>query len=215
MIETASWVKDKLLVRQYKTVAILAVNEYGLVDFPAKSTVLCYDRYGGVQPSGWQDGVKKGKEFRENVGEGDHYLKPEAAAALFGILSDMNRIGVQVNLGDMSSSNGSDPGDDIDEKHHSGHGHMGSRSGLDVDFRYLNKFGESYRGIMSDKSFDKDYNQKLYASAYKYGFDRSKTYQGKTNLLKGVKTMFAHEDHGHLGFSTIPSNVIDYEPIHK
>ena len=216
MVETSSWVKDKMLIKSYQAVAILSVNEYGLVDFPAKSTVLCYDRYGGMQPGGWQDGVKKGKKFKENVGEGDHFLKPEVAAALFGILNDMNRLGAQIRLGDMSTNNGSDPGDIA--LHHSGRGHMGNRSGLDVDFRYLDSSGQSYQGNMNNRRFNKSFNQALYNSAFKYGFDKNKSFQGavsnKSGFIKGVTKdgHGGHENHGHLGFNEIPSNVIEYEP---
>lgn len=213
-IEVSSRVvgNGKILSRQYKLIATLPVNEYGLVSFPDTNTKLEYDRYGGIQPSGKQSGVKNGKPFIEDVGEGDHYLKPDVAAALFGVLNDMCQRGLKLSLGDMSASNGSDPG--VIGFHHSGHGHMGNRSGLDIDFRYIGQSGKSFQGSMVDgtERFSKKFNQALYESAYKYGFDKAATYQGLSNLLTGVKKMDSHNDHGHLGFSKSPTNVIDYEP---
>lgn len=228
-IETSSKLinGDRTVARQYKLLAVLAVNKYNLVNFPTTNPNLDYDRYGGKpEEGGILSGVKNEKKFTEYVGQGDHYLRPDVAAALFGVLNELHRLGLKVSLGDMSSSNGSDPANK-GIKHHSGHGHMGNRSGLDIDFRYLDNNGTSYQGNIVDgqKRFNIVYNQAVYESAFRYGFDRGQvdkkgrikyktgnTYQGLTGPIFGVKKVGGHDDHGHLGFGINPINIINYEP---
>lgn len=135
----------------------------------------------------------------ETVGQGDHYLKPETAAALFGLVNYLHsEYGFTISLGDMSSSNGSDPWQ-IGFKHHAGHGHLGKRSGLDVDFRYLNTDGNSFQSSNAFKSssFSTLNNQRVYNAAATFGF--TKNYQGTSGSLTGVTKVGGHNDHGHLG----------------
>ena len=198
----------KITVRDYSLAAQLDKNEDGMVNFPASG--FGFNRYGGVQESGLQEGVKNNKPFVENVGSGDHWLKPTTAASLFGLTNYLGKQGLTLSLGDMSTSNGSDPGSR--SFHHGGHGHMGKRSGLDIDFRYIGNDGESYRGVMNDSRFNVGYNQMVYNSAYTFGFSWKNSYQGKSNLLDGVRTMSGHNNHGHLGLRTNPSNMLPYRP---
>lgn len=69
----------------------------------------------------------------ENVGPGDHFLDPVVASALFGLMHVLNHDhNFTVSMGDMSSSNGSDPWQPGGQ-HHGGHGHNGNRIGQDID----------------------------------------------------------------------------------
>ncbi len=89
--------------------------------------------------------VETDKKTSEIVGQEDHFVQPIVAAALFGLTAVLkDGYGIKISFGDMSSSNGSDPWQP-GEKHHYGHGHKGNRSGLDVDFRYVNKDGVSFQ----------------------------------------------------------------------
>ena len=76
-------------------------NKYGVVKFPETGTG--FRRYGTIDKGG---NSTLPKEF---VGEGDHYLLPQTAAALFGVTNDIAQKGWEVHFGDMSSSSGSDP----------------------------------------------------------------------------------------------------------
>lgn len=112
----------------------------------------------------------------------------------------------------MSSSNGSDPWQ-RGSKHHSGHGHLGKRSGLDVDFRYLTTAGSSFQdgnrgpwvkvgksgyfNDMGSSRFSVSNNQTLYNVANIFGFTRN--YQGRNGNLTSIPGVGGHNDHGHLG----------------
>ena len=98
----------------------------------------------------------------------------------------------------MSSSNGSDPWQPGFE-HHAGHGHLGKRSGQDVDFRYLNTDGVSFQSsnAFNSNSFSSLNNQRVYDAAATFGF--TKNYQGTSGSLTGVTKVGGHNDHGHLG----------------
>ena len=122
------YVQDGVSDTGYKQVAQLDKNEAGLVQFPATGSG--FDRFGSNDTGGISTSPP------ETVGQGDHFLKPITAAVLFGVAEKLNSdYGFTVSFGDMSSSNGSDPWQSGSE-HHAGHGHLGKRSGLDVDFRY-------------------------------------------------------------------------------
>lgn len=187
---------------KYQKVAQLDKNEAGLVEFPASMDF--FDRYGTVDAGGTD------KKTGETVGQGDHFVQPVVAAALFGlaaVLKDSH--GITMSFGDMSSSNGSDPWQP-GQIHHSGHGHNGNRSGLDVDFRYVNKDGVSFQSqtATSDSQFSKEKNQTIYDTARKFGFTTN--YQGTKGTLTGVTKVAGHNDHGHLGFNRGSANVILY-----
>lgn len=155
-------------------------------------------------------------QFNEEVGSGDHYLKPAAAAAFFGVIHELNGKGITISFGDMSSSNGSDPANaGKNTFHHAGHGHTGKRTGLDADFRYIDQDGKSYRGVMSDSRFSVENNTAVYNAAERFGFSHANTYQGKTGTIAGVKTMGGHNNHGHLGFKRHPTNVSQYLPYNQ
>lgn len=137
------------------------------------------------------------KKAGETVGQGDHYVQPIVAAALFGlaaVLKDTH--GITMDFGDMSADNGTDPWEKGSEDH-KGHGH-GDRSGLDIDFRYINYKGVSFRGLMTDKQFSVAKNQLVFDTAAKFGF--TENYQGNSAKLKGIKTAGGHNNHGHLGY---------------
>jgi RHS repeat-associated protein len=173
----------------------LEKNLDGYVNFPVG--VLGSSRYGGVQEPGMKGG--------EEVGSGDHYLKPETAAGLIGLLYVAKQEGLSISMGDMSTSNGSDPG--TDDFHHKGHGHMGKRSGLDIDFRYIGSDGTPFQGLITDEKFNSSKNQLFYVLAFWFGFDPKNTYQGKGGGLEGVKKMGGHDNHGHLGMDKKFKNI--------
>lgn len=176
----------------YNLVAQLEKNSAGLVKFPSNGSG--FNRYGIIDAGGISTSPS------EIVGEGDHYLQPIVAAALFGLLYNLdNEYGFNISLGDMSSSNGSDPWQ-LGFAHHAGHGHLGNRSGMDIDFRYLNNEGNSFQSsnAFASKSFSISNNQILYNIACKFGF--TKNFMGKSGNLVGVKTAAGHDDHGHFGF---------------
>jgi hypothetical protein len=200
-----------MTIRTYNLEAKLDKNENGLVKFPDQGNG--FSSYGATEKGGVSSGVKNGKAFTENVGSGDSYVKPETAAALFGVVSELRDKGINISLGDMSSSNGSDPANaGKNTFHHGGHGHIGKRTGLDADFRYIGDNGSSYQGVMSDKRFNVANNAAVYEAANRFGFDPKNTYQGTTGSIPGVKTMGGHNNHGHLGLMRNPTNFIMYKP---
>ncbi len=184
----------------YNFLTQLQTNNSGLVRFPDSKDF--FNRYGPEDKGGENNGVKHGK--------GDHYLNPDVAAALFGlaaVLKDSH--GITMSFGDMSAENGTDPYTK-GGKDHLGHGHDG-RSGLDIDFRYVDKDGNSFQGRMDSATFDKKKNQTIYDTAKTFGFIEN--YQGKLNKLTGVETEDGHNNHGHLGFNT-SSATIEYSKKH-
>jgi len=118
--------------KQYKLAAQLEKNNEGLVKFPSSGD--------GFERYGQEDAGGTSTKPVETVGQGDHYINPTTAAALFGVINNLKTEGITLSLGDMSSSSGSDPWQ-AGGKHHAGHGHNGKRTGLDVDFRYSNNEG--------------------------------------------------------------------------
>ena len=174
-------------------IAKLEKNEAGLIKFPDSG--YGFDRYGTSDAGGYD------AEVDERVGSGDHYLQPETAAALFGVTQMLGGKGLTLSFGDMSSSNGSDPWQS-GFPHHAGHGHQGARSGLDVDFRYLNKEGRSFqnRAATTDPRFSLENNQAVYDTARRFGF--RKNYQGTRGpKITGPVRVGGHNDHGHLGYA--------------
>jgi len=159
-----------------------------MVEFPANG--LLFGRYGTIDAGG-----VSGAEI---VGQGDRYLRPIAAAALFGIANSLTNRGFMIDFGDMSSSNGSDPWQP-GGNHHAGHGHMGKRSGLDVDFRYVDADGLSFQSsnAFENERYDSGTNQIVYDTAKRFGF--TKNFQGLSGNLDGPTKIPAHNDHGHLG----------------
>ena len=186
------YVQDDISDTGYKQVAQLDKNEAGLVQFPATGTG--FDKFGSNDAGGTSTSPP------ETVGQGDHFLKPITAAALFGVADKLNSdYGLTISFGDMSSSNGSDPWQS-GSKHHAGHGHLGKRSGLDVDFRYMNTEGESFQSsnAFNSSSFSSLNNQRVFDAAAAFGF--TKNYQGTSGNLTGATKVGGHNDHGHLGF---------------
>jgi hypothetical protein len=189
----------------YDLVAELPRNAQGLVQFPATGTG--YERYGTVDAGGYDENE------RENVGQGDHFLRPETAAALFGltrVLHDDSR--VTMSLGDMSSSNGSDPWQRGGPGHHSGHGHLTNRTGEDLDFRYVDRNGRAFRDneATTDPRFSAENNQTIYDTARRFGFTIN--YQGTGSNLGGVTRDSDHNDHGHLGFDRNNARITQGRP---
>jgi len=174
----------------YTLEATLDKNESGLVAFPESGNG--FSRYGMVDAGGQSTSPP------ETVGSGDHYLKPEAAASLFGVINELRSQGITISLGDMSSSNGSDPWQ-LGQRHHAGHGHNGKRSGLDADFRYINNNGSSFQSstATSSSNFSMSNNTAVYSAANRFGF--TKNYQGTAGKIPGVTKVGGHDDHGHLG----------------
>ncbi|MDX6184044.1 hypothetical protein SGQ44_17915 [Flavobacterium sp. Fl-77] len=180
---------------KFKLLYSLDENDYGMVKIPDSGSG--FNRYSGVDSGGTSGG--------EIVGQGDHYLLPKTASALFGIINDVNEKGWEIHLGDMSSKNGSDPWQP-GSFHHAGHGHNGTRKGLDCDFRYLNTLGKSYQGLNTSSVFDQEKNKTVFTFAYKYGFRKNfcanpVTVLGSTVL--GVIHQSDHDDHGHIGLTDL------------
>ena len=174
----------------------LDINDDGLVKFPASGTG--FGRYG-----------------TEDEG-GDHYLKPDAAAALFGLTTEMtNEIdGFNVDLGDMSAADGTAPGGD-----HKTHGGPNGYSGVCVDYRYLDKDGKSFQGYANNAKFNAWNNGYFLKKAGQWGFtknyisNQSKVwgFNMRTGATGNIKTTFypmkvngkkigGHGHHGHLTF---------------
>lgn len=109
----------------------------------------------------------------------------------------------------MSSENGSDPTSTPSKasSHHAGHGHKGKQSGLNADFRYLNKNRKSFQGVSSSDVFDDAKNKEFFTIALKYGFNKNyasgKTYSGVNSKVGG------HYDHGHIGALSIPFETVE------
>jgi Domain of unknown function (DUF4280) len=196
----AYYVQVKDGSNDFRKINILSKNTSDLVKFPDSGSG--FDRYGGVDTGG--------KSKVENVGAGDHYLLPQTAAALYGILNEIVDKKWEVHFGDMSSENGSDPTStpSTASSHHAGHGHLGKQSGLNVDFRYLDTNGKSFQGLSSSDSFDDTKNKEFFKIAFKYGFNKNyatgKSYSGVNSRVG------SHYDHGHLG-----TLEIDFETIKK
>ncbi len=187
------FVQDKMSETGYTQVAQLEKNEAGLVDFPGTGTG--FARYGDIDDGG------KSINPKETVGKGDHYLKPEAAAALFGMTNSLNKTnGFTVSFGDMSSANGSDPWEPGYD-HHGGHGHLGNRSGIDVDFQYLNTAGNSFKSAnaFTNSQYSSENNQRVFDVAKTFGFTNN--FQGQSGSLKNVTNYDDHNNHGHLGLN--------------
>ena len=168
----------------------LVANASGLVQIP--DTGIGFARYGTVDAGGTDNGVV--------YGQGDHFLLPVTAAALFGLMRRLNTDHqFTVSLGDMSSSNGRDPWQ-AGFPHHAGHGHNGNRSGLDIDFRYLNRQGTSFQAAnaFNSPNFSQENNQTLFDTARLFGFTLN--FQGNSGSLNNVARENGHNDHGHLGF---------------
>ena len=180
-------------VSGYTQVAQLEKNDRGLVKFPSGGHA--FGRYGADDAGGFDIAQN------EQIGSGDHYLKPEAAADLFGVISKLTEAGLNMKFGDMSSSNGSDPGAP-GEKHHRGHGHSGNLSGQSVDFRYVNTNGNSFQSSTATTStdFSTSNNQLIYNTANNYGFtDNYQGYSGER--MNNASRAEGHNDHGHLGLN--------------
>jgi hypothetical protein len=176
--------------RSYKLVAQLEKNDDGLVEFPSSGSG--FVRYGQVDKGGKSDTPE------ETVGEGDHYIYPVTAAAIFGVINSLRGKGIILSLGDMSSSTGTDPWQK-GSKHHAGHGHRGTRTGLDIDFRYSNTNGTDIQdeNAFKNTQFSLEKNTLIFTTAAKYGF--TVNYQGLSGTIPNVTKMVGHNDHGHLG----------------
>ena len=212
----------------FKKVATLTKNGYGLVKFPASGDG--FNRYAVNEDKGGIDKKANKRKLgstlyttKEIVGKGDHYVLPRTAAALFGFVSDIHDENLEIYLGDMSSENGSDPWEKGYVKpnnkhksrgHHSGHGHLGKRSGLDIDFRYMDKEGNNiqHEKASSLDKFSIEKNKLIFDKAIKYHLnynftsnkDLSDKYSKKNEYnLKVVHydAYNGHRDHGHIGLS--------------
>ncbi|MCO6510071.1 MAG: RHS repeat-associated core domain-containing protein [Aridibacter famidurans] len=179
-------------------VAQLQKNSYGLVRFP--NTGWGYTYYNPGERGGYDP------ETNEHVGQGDHYLLPVTAAALFGFTNQLkNDFGITLALGDMSSSNGSDPWDSRFRSeswngHHATHGHKGNGTGQSIDFRYVDGNGQSRQGnwVTNPGRFSVYKNQAVFDLAKKWGFGKS--LRGYSAPIRGTRAASLHNDHGHLGF---------------
>ncbi|OFY63019.1 MAG: hypothetical protein A3H98_10680 [Bacteroidetes bacterium RIFCSPLOWO2_02_FULL_36_8] len=193
------YVQDDNEESGFRLAGQLDKNNTGLVLFPNNGTG--FERYGPLDAGGTSINPP------ENVGQGDHFLRPETAAALFGLTNYLNTNNdFTVSFGDMSSSNGSDPWQISfvtvdDDGHHRGHGHLGNRSGIDIDFRYLNTEGVSFQSnnAFNSTQFSTENNQTVYDVARTFGFTIN--YQGTSGNLTNVTRASGHNDHGHLGLN--------------
>jgi len=201
--------------QEFTLKAQLEKNAFGLVEFPL-------DGWGFTN---YNPGERGGYDpyAHETVGQGDRWLKPLTAAALFGLTNQLrNEFGITLALNDMSSSNGSDPWDAKFRKwkdgklewngHHAGHGHNGNRTGLDIDWRYVDKNGNSQHGVFTKGStlFDVKLNESIYRTANKWGFNNN--YTGKNTPISGVTHAKGHDDHGHFGFTSLRVTELKHRP---
>ena len=187
----------------YGLAETLTENAAGLVEFPATGTG--FERYGGIDAGGTDDGVVHGS--------GDHWLQPITAAALFGLSNKLNRDhGFVVAYGDMSSSNGSDPWEP-GSIHHKGHGHGGNRIGVDIDFRYLNNSGRSFqaKNAFEEADFSATNNQRFFDTARTFGFTAN--YQGPSGTLTGITKVKGHDNHGHIGLTLASVNWVQQQAV--
>lgn len=116
--------------------------------------------------------------------------------------------GTTIALGDMSTSNGSDPAwwarnkkGKLKDKHHKGHGHNGRRSGQDIDFRYVSTSGRSFQSstATTDPRYSQELNQALYNTSSQFGFNAN--YEGTSGPdLDNARRVGGHNNHGHLGY---------------
>ena len=200
----------------YINKAELAKNENGLVEFPQSgygfTSYNSFENGKNVEPGGSDNVVK------EQTGTGDHWVQPIVAAALFGFTNQLkNDYGTTLALGDMSSSNGSDPWNPNDlfgsnHGHHGGHGHFKDRTGLDIDFRYVDKNGVSQKTSFATKNnpLDKNKNQSIFDLAKKWGF--TENYGGtKSGITGTIKNLGDHNNHGHLGFGGLKVTELKYD----
>ncbi len=176
------------------TTTTLDINNEGLVKFPASGDG--FGRYG-----------------TEDEG-GDHFLKPEAAAALYGLTAEMGNEtdGFNVDFGDMSAADGTAPGGD-----HKMHGGSSGYSGVCIDYRYLDKNGKSYKGYADDWRFSAWDNGMFLKKAGQWGFNKNyisnqKNVWGFKMYSKGGVTFYpakningkklkGHGHHGHLTYT--------------
>ncbi len=162
----------------------LNINDDGLVKFP-------------------DAGYGFGRYSKEDKG-GDHFLKPETAAALFGLTTEMkdNNEDFRIDFGDMSNSEGGAPGGD-----HYTHGGKGGLSGLCIDYRYLGHDSRSYQGQATDSKFSVFRNWQFTVKAGQWGFNKNYlSNQGVWNLgpikfQPNGKLIDDHNDHGHLTYT--------------
>ncbi|SCC30798.1 hypothetical protein [Gilliamella intestini] len=167
-------------------------NTHGMIEFPESGNG--FRRYGIIDAGG------QSANPNEVVGHGDHYLKPWTVAALLGTIQEIYEQRWRIDFGDMSSENGSDPWQQ-GQSHHGGHGHLGRRSGLDIDFRYLDVNGRSFQGDRrSYSNFDRNKNATIYQIAFEYGF-RSNYATGLAEFAGVNSSVQNHYDHGHWGFN--------------
>jgi RHS repeat-associated protein len=197
------YVESNTQAGQFDYVTSAQRNANGLVQFPANGTG--FARYGQIDAGGMDPATG------ENVGTGDHFLQPVVAAALFGVTSELSSDNsFTVSLGDMSSSNGSDPWQ-AGGQHHSGHGHRGNRVGLDIDFRYLYGNGQSFQSqtATTDQQFSRQNNQTVYDRAASFGFTTN--YHGTNGpAMNNATPARGHNDHGHLGFNQNNARIVRY-----
>jgi len=160
----------------------LVINDEGLVQFPSLGDG--FSRYGTIDEGG------------------DHYLNAETAAALFGLVTEMNQISsdFRVDFGDMSNSTGGAPGDD-----HKMHGGLKGFSGDCIDYRYLNGSMQSYQGQATSSQFSSLSNYMFLARSGQWGFN--KNYASNKNvwntpwqLYPNAKLIGGHNNHGHLTY---------------
>lgn len=179
------------IIGEFNLFSQLVPNKFGYVKFPNQG--IGFERYSNEDTGGLSENPN------EVVGHGDHYLLPITAACLIGLIYNLHvHNGFLISLGDMSSSNGSDPWQK-GGKHHAGHGHLGRRSGMDVDFRYLNLDGKSFQSVnaFTNSAYSKENNQIVFDTGKKFGF--TKNFQGISGNLNGPLKVDGHNDHGHLG----------------
>jgi RHS repeat-associated protein len=160
----------------------LNINDKGLVKFPS-------------------DGLGFGRYGKEDS-EGDHYLKADAAASLFGLSSDIEKHwNAHIEYGDMSNEQGGAPGGD-----HKMHGGINGYSGVCVDYRYLDENFNSYQGTTSSSRFNAMNNAIFLNTSEKWGFTKNYISNKNVWLFHGLqilvngKRILGHDDHGHLTY---------------
>jgi RHS repeat-associated protein len=189
----------------------LEINEFGLVKFPNSGKG--FGRYGTEDAGGTEttEQCEDGSGGSEtNTGQGDHYLKAGAAAALFGLSAEMSYKpgGARIDYGDMSNEWGQAPWQS-GFKRHSTHGGLSGTngSGVCIDYRYLDGSNRSFYGNSTSSSFNVISNVVFLNLAGKWGFN--KNYVSNKDVWKlgpgkatpNGKQVGGHNDHGHLTYT--------------
>ena len=122
---------------------------------------------------------------------GDHYIQPIVAAALFGATSEFIEYNPndKLQFGDMSNKLGDRPNEE----------HNSHRNGLNVDVRLISVDGKLTPLNVNDKNFDFNKTQIAVNAFHKYGFKSILSFKNNKGILLNYTQQYkGHKDHLHL-----------------